>query len=195
MKVSGWVRPVLVGLLAASMVASGVGPCLGQTPAPGHTSVYVPDPSDEGNWDGTWSYQSTAMKMALWLRTRNGTTELKLKYESLHRPNTFETDWNGDATYYVGEQPATFRMHRIGGDANRIQGTWFWESQSGNSPRVENGKFTLFRALDGRTLVFRFDEFELTTTRRGQAYRSQIPPVWTFVKASKRQALWDEIPF
>jgi len=183
--------------LAAALCALALGPCLAQVGAgdPRRTSIYVPDPTNEGSWDGTWMYQSVAMKMALWMRTRKGVTEFKLRYESLQRGNAFETDWNGDASYYASEYPATFQMHRTQGDANRIEGTWFWESQSGSTLRVEKGKFRLFRALDGRTMVFRFEDFELSTSRRGQPYRSAIPPVWTFVKVSKRLALWDELPF
>ncbi len=197
MNVSGTVGRGLVFVLATSILTSFGAPCLAQGAPrpPGRIAVHLPDPSDEGTWDGTWSFQSVAMRMALWIRTRQRTIEIKLKYDGLHQPSLFETDWNGDASYYSSEHPATFRMHKTKADANRIEGTWFWESQFGNSPRVENGKFTLYRALDGRTLVFRFDDFELTTTRRGKPYRSEIPPVWTFQKVSKRQALWDEIPF
>ncbi len=184
--------------VAVTLIAVlGLTPSLGQTSSghSGQMGVYLPERTQEGDWDGTWYYTSVEMKMVLWLRTHKGKTAMKLKYESGQRPVTFETDWNGDASYYTAEKPATFQVHVTKSDPGQIEGTWFWETQYGRFPRIEQGTFVLFRALDGRTMMFKFTDFELSMSRQGQPYRSNLPPLWTFLKASKRQALWDEIPF
>lgn len=181
----------------AMIVALGVAPSLAQTTG-GHTGrlgVYVPEPTSTGTWEGTWSYNSADAKMVLWMRTHKNRTEVKLRYESGRKPLTFETDWNGDASYYTAERPATFRLHLTRSHPDRIEGTWTWDSPFGNATRNENGIFTLSRALDGRTLVFAFNEYDLSITRGARVTQSSTPPVWTFSKVSKRQALWDEIPF
>ena len=78
---------------------------------------------------------------------------------------------------------------------NDLDGTWKWDARLASSSRNETGKFTMFRALDGRTLVMEFTEYELVVIGRQKTVRSTQPPAWTFVKASKREALWDELPF
>lgn len=172
-------------------------PCLAQTHGSpgGRIEIAVPEATQAGDWDGTWFYKSAQMKMVLWMRTQKGKTELKLRYESGQRPLDFETDWKGDATYYTAERPGSFQIHLTRSDPNRMEGTWFWETPLGTAVKIEKGTFTIFRTYDGRFLAFKFNDYELNSVHQGKPYTSSMPPVWTFQKASRRQALWDELPF
>jgi hypothetical protein len=162
---------------------------------PGRIAAYAPEPTTEGIWDGTWAFQSVDSKMALWMRTKRSKTELRLRYESGIAPVGFETDWSGEAEYHAFEKPATFRIRPTLITPDRIEGTWFWDYQFRSMGRMEKGTFTLYRALDGRSLVFRFDTYEVVETHADKTRRSDTPPLWAFFKASKYHALWDELPF
>ena len=190
-------RAVLVPLLLcwlSALVPAGAGP----TPPthPGRPGVFIPEATNAGNWEGTWYFNSVDSKMALWMRTRRSKTEMKLRYDSGLAPVSFETDWSGNATYYAFEKPATFRCKLTKLTPERIEGSWSWDYQFQSMGRSEKGTFTLFRAMDGRILVFKFDTYELTETKNGATGRSNTLPAWTFAKASKfPDALWDELPF
>ena len=181
------------GLLALALSLTAAAPPTSRFP--GRVSVYVPEPTQVGNWDGTWYYASVDAKMAIWMRTRRGTPEVKLRYQSGAKDLSFETDWEGKASYYAAEKPATFEIHITRGDSSEIEGRWLWDVQFGTSGRTENGTFTLFRAQDGRIMVLKFQDYELVVTRGGKTFRTDQPPIWAFTKASKRQVLWDELPF
>jgi len=162
---------------------------------PGRIGVVAPDATSEGVWDGTWAFNSVDSKMALWMRTKRGKTEMRLRYDSGLAPVSFETDWAGNAEYHAFEKPATFRFKPTKTTADRIEGTWFWDYQFLTMGRREKGTFTLYRALDGRSLIFHFDTYEVVETHKDKTRRSDTPPLWAFFKASKYQALWDELPF
>ena len=82
-----------------------------------------------GEWPGTYLYTCRDFKLALWIRLRDGNPEIKARFLSLQAPESFETDWNGDASYYFSGLPGTFSL-RLGkrGD-RRIEGTWKRELQ------------------------------------------------------------------
>lgn len=151
--------------------------------------------TDAGVWDGTWIYVYRDGRMALWLRTREGKPELKIQFQSTATPEAFETDWNGRADYVLAGEPAVFEMAVTEGDENTLKGTWTWKVEFRTSGRSETGRFTLYRAGDGRHMVLRFDEYEKTIRKgeRGSTFKGT--PAWGFRKVSKRLALWEELPF
>lgn len=156
----------------------------------------VPARTDAGVWEGTWYYVYRDGWMAIWIRRgKDAKPEVKLRYLSLVSPEAFETDWNGKATYYLVGQPATFEIALDERTDTTIRGTWTWDVQFEDSGRTETGAFTLYRASDGRQMVLKFDRWERIIRRRDEVKRYSRPPAWTFVKASKRLVLWDEIPF
>ncbi len=156
----------------------------------------VPVRTDAGVWDGTWYYVHRDGWMAMWIRrAKDAKPEVKLQYLSLIAPEAFETDWNGKATYYLVGQPATFEIALDERTDTTIRGTWKWDVQFEDSGRTETGTFTLYRASDGRQMVLKFDRWERIIRRRDEVKRYSRPPAWTFVKASKRLVLWEEIPF
>lgn len=162
---------------------------------PGQQGVFVPVRSDEGVWDGTWYYNSIECKIVIWLRTRRGKVEARARYQGLNRPIGFESDWKGTSAYYNAEQPSLFELKFSRTTPTDLDGTWKWDTRLANSSRNEAGTFTMFRALDGRTLVVEFKEYELVMISRDKTARITQAPTWTFIKASKREALWDELPF
>jgi len=160
--------------------------------------VFVPEDTGDGVWDGTYVYSCRDFKIGLWMRTRDGKPEMKLRYQSLQAPETFETDWNTKATYYLSGQPATFGVTYASRDARRIEAAWHWDVQFADSGRTNDSTFSVFRPAGGRALVFRFRQVDQQIRGREEVKRFSInpPPVWTFSKVSKRiDVLWEELPF
>jgi hypothetical protein len=161
-------------------------------------AVAIPEETGAGVWDGAYAYLCRDFKIALWIRTRDGVPEMKLRYSSLQLPEEFETDWNGKATYYMGGNPGTFELAYKSRDAKRIEGGWHWEIQATEEGRVEDASFTAYRAGVGRSVVFKFDKFEREMRKKDAVRKIPFvpPPVWTFRKVSKRtDVLWEEFPF
>lgn len=161
-------------------------------------AVAIPEETGAGVWDGAYAYACRDFKVALWIRTRDGVPELKLRYSSLQLPEEFETDWSGKATYYMGGSPGTFELAYRSRDAKRIEGGWHWAIQSAEEGRVEDASFTAYRTGIGRSVVFKFDKFEKELRKKDVVRKipSNPPPVWTFRKVSKRtDVLWEEFPF
>lgn len=158
------------------------------------TAESVEQPTNDGSWDGTWSYVYRDGRMVMWMRTReDGTPEAKVRFQSTTGPEEFETDWSGEATYVLGGQPATFHLEIVHGDANRIEGNWLWDVQFPSAGRSERGAFTMFRTFDGRELVLRFTKYEKVVRKGGHEVHFDAPVSWSFRKVSRRQALWDEV--
>ena len=158
----------------------------------------APEETGAGIWDGAYAYACRDFKIALWIRTRDGAPEMKLRYSSLQLPEDFETDWNGKANYYMGGNPGTFEITYRSRDAKRIEGSWHWEIQSTGEGRAEDASFALYRAGVGRSAVMRFEKLEREFRKQSTVRRIPFdpPPVWTFRKVSKRtDVLWEEFPF
>ena len=161
----------------------------------GPADVAMPPRTDAGDWNGTWFYENRDLMLAMWMRTHGGKPELKLQYLSRASSEAFETDWSGKARYYIAGQPAIFEIALKRREPNQIDGTWSWDVEFADSGRIEEGSFTMFRAGNGRQLVMKFGKLERVIKRRESASRSDVTTTWAFTKVSKRQALWDEIPF
>ena len=187
------VRIVGAVIFACAVVVATGGVALAQH----RTAVRLADPTDAGRFEGTWAYANRDAKIALWLReSASGPPEVKMRYSNATTREEFETDWSGHAEYYVSGQRALFEIELTDGDANSATGTWDWVVQFSSSGREEHGRFQMHRGHDGRKLVLRFDEFERRRTS-GTDVRVNTPEHhgMTFVKASKRIVLWDELPF
>jgi len=187
-------------LFAVALVAAFSGPVLADDDKEfrtdvGRGRVFVPAPTSEGNWDGTWMYKSRDFYLALWARSVDGKPELKLQYMGLATPEAFETDWSGDAVYYVAGEQATFHLAVEEGGADRFRGRWDWDVQFQDSGRTERGSFEGYRSGDGRTLNLEFDKLERIISRLGKEKHLVASPVWSFRKVSRRLIRWDEIPF
>jgi len=153
------------------------------------------DPTAAGSFDGTWMYVNRDARYVLWARTKNGVPQVKLQYLSLASPEAFETDWDGRSEYYLAGSTVTFELKLGKRSADRIEGTWSWVLKIGASGRRETADIVIYRTAYGRSLLLDFQNFERTITREGHDTTAKLPLAWSFVKISKRELLWDEVPF
>lgn len=185
--------PVISTTLALALVL----PLLAATDAPVEPNVGVRGglPTKSGEFTGTWIYVNRDAHYALWIRTKDGKPQVKLQYQSLASPESFETDWAGRASYYMAGSPATFSLTLDDAGADAITGRWAWELSSEQTTRIENASVTLERTGYGRTLAMNFKDYRRTTTSGSQGRVLKAPVTWTWIKVSKRELLWDELPW
>lgn len=184
---------------AAVMLAPGVFAEQVKTDLPGNvndrTLIDKAEPTTAGTFEGTWLYVNRDARFALWSRMKNGTPQVKIQYQSLASPEAFETDWDGKALYYLGGHPVTFELKLGPSTADRIVGRWSWELKIGDAHRLETADIVVHRTHYGRTLLMDFQNFEKTVTKGGQDKVTKLPVVWSWIKISKRELIWDELPF
>ncbi len=162
----------------------------------GRMGLGLPAPTSKGSWEGTWIYVSRDVRMALWMRETDGKPETKFRFESmLASTETFETDWTGSTTYFVQDRPARFSFTMSEAGKDRIEGDWDWMLDMRGSSRSEKSDVEMYRAGDGRRLVMHFKNFLRTVESGGRRRIFDSPQAWTFRKLSRRQALWEELPF
>jgi len=148
-----------------------------------------------GSFEGTWLYLNRDAHFALWSRMKNGVPQVKIQYQSTASPEAFETDWDGKALYYLAGNPVTFELKLGPSTADRIVGKWFWELKVGDAHRLETADVVLHRTHYGRTMLMDFQNFEKTITHQGKDKVAKLPVVWNWIKISKRELIWDELPF
>jgi hypothetical protein len=153
----------------------------------------VQQPTEEGQWHGTWTYINRDEKMILWIDDSGDQPRVKVQYISSVTPEAFVTDWNGSVTYELAGEQATFHLDVIEGDDDRIEGNWLWDIQWTGAGRTERGVFSLYRVSDGRQLMIDFSEYDKAMRRGSKVSRYSGPASWNFKKVSKRHALWQEV--
>jgi hypothetical protein len=162
---------------------------------PANTGAYVPPPAtDEGTWDGTWYYESRDARAALWIRSAGDKVDVKMRYHSTQNSEAFLTDWDGTVKYQVRGRPAEFELDLAETTPDVLRGSWTWEVQ-GDQARKETAKVSIFRNGDGRRLTVMFEEYLRVLQVGEREMHITAPHGWTFLKASKRHVLWEEIPF
>jgi hypothetical protein len=157
--------------------------------------VQKDEPTSAGSFDGTWIYVNRDMHFALWIRTRNGVPQVKVKYQSLASPEAFESDWEGKSLYYLAGNPVDFELKLGESTSDRIVGKWTWVLTVGNSLRRETADIEMYRTVYGRTLLMDFGNYEKTITSDGKSKIFQAPVVWNWAKISNRELLWEELPY
>lgn len=155
----------------------------------------VAEKVSSGEWDGTWYYVNRNYRLAMWIRTVGGKPECKVRLMSLFAPEGFETDWKGFAEYSTRHRPGRFHFEIKEAGGDEISGDWLWDLQFPDSGRREEARFLMHRTGIGRSFSLQFLDLS-RTMRRGEVERTyNAPRAWTFLKASNRQVLWDELPF
>jgi len=157
--------------------------------------IHRDDPTTNGSFEGTWWYINRDSRFAIWIRMKDGVPQVKLQYQSLANPEAFETDWDGKALYYLGERPVTFELKLTERTADRIQGKWSWVLDGGIAQRRETADVVIYRTGFGRALQIDFQNFERVIYTGVKNKIMRTPMVWSFDKTSKRELLWDELPF
>jgi hypothetical protein len=181
-------------LLAAALTGGAV---LAEIPQPQgqRTGVRGGEITTSGTFDGTWIYANRDAHFALWIRTKDGKPQVRLQYQSLAGPEAFETDWAGRATYYMAGKPASFALTLASAEPDAIAGHWDWELSTGSSARHETAGVTLQRTGYGRTLQMDFKDYQRTISSGPKGNLLKAPMTWTWIKVSKRELLWDELPW
>ena len=193
-------RPTLVSIAILLLLAAGSALASEEnTKLPGMGTdtmgLKKADPTTAGEFDGTWMYVNRDARYAMWIRTKDGARQVKIQYQSLAGPEAFETDWTGKTTYYLAGNPVTFDLGVVSSDADKITGTWNWVFEFGRSGRRETANLVLQRTGYGRNLLMDFRDFQRTITRDGENQIFKVPTAWNWIKVSKRELLWDELPF
>ena len=184
-----------VSALLAAMPASAQSERETFHPLFGRSDVAIPLPTDDGVWGGTWFYVNRDIRMALWIRPGEDHPKVKVQFLRSGLHERFTTDWDGHVEFKAEGAPGIFTLGVTDGDDNRISATWDWDLQFADSGRTEKGTVQIYRTGDGRLMVFMFEDVE-RKIRRGQRFQEYpLNQVWTFRKASKREVLWDELPF
>jgi hypothetical protein len=157
--------------------------------------IHRDDPTTNGSFEGTWWYVNRDSRFAIWIRMKDGAPQVKVQYQSLSNPEAFESDWDGKALYYLGEHPVTFELKLTERTADRIQGKWSWVLDAGPAHRRESADVVVYRTGYGRELQIDFQNFERVIYTGVKNKIMRTPMVWGFDKVSKRELLWDELPF
>jgi hypothetical protein len=195
------VRRLLCAVAACSILIAALampGPASAQSPS-GYgtrTKVSIPDRTDAGAWYGTWYYVSRDRQMALWIRHEDGIPQVKMGLRELKRGgDSFTTDWNGLAEYGGPGKAGTFTLTFDEQDENTLNGSWVWETRTASGTRTETADVTIFRAGWGRQLVWKVTNVQMQFPGDDEPSSKGPDRVWTFRKASRREALWGELPF
>jgi hypothetical protein len=160
----------------------------------GRTTVAAPERTDAGDWAGTWFYVNKRRKMALWMRIEEGTPEFKLRVQE--KGQNVTTDWEGQSSYDDGGRSGEFSTTVDQRDENTISGSWVWTLGKPEHGWKTTADFTMYRTGHGRQLVMRIEKWHREYWgSRSPADMDTKFQVWTFQKASRRQALWGELPF
>jgi hypothetical protein len=165
------------------------------TPDPGKAKVMMASPVNEGTFDGTWMYVNRDAHFAMWIKTEGGKPQMRIQYQSIATPEAFETDWSGKSNYYLSGNPVTFEFKLGESDTNRITGSWLWDFETDLHGRKETADIVLQRTGFGRTMLMAFNNFEKTMRRNGDARVFKLPVAWNWTKISKRELLWNELPW
>jgi len=190
-------RTIAIAAVAGLALATPTGEEKTNLPGIGteRQAVKKPEPTSAGAFDGTWMYVNRDMRFVMWARTKNGVPQLKLQFQSLANPEAFETDWDGKAVYYLAGTPVNFELKLGSANADQILGAWSWTLRLEGTGRVETADVVVYRTENGRTLLMDFQNYKKVITKNGKDHVVQMPIVWTWVKISKRELLWDELPF
>ncbi len=186
-------RTTLYRLVVLVILVLCAGPALAQMKM--RQAVNQPVPTDKGVWDGTYFHVNRDAQMGLWVRTVDGAPVFRLQYFGVGTNEQFATEWDGHSDYTVKGAPGRFDLVVEEGDAVSARGRWSWVLEFADSGRTEEGQVKIYRTGDGRQLVFDFQEFMRTIRRGDQVNHYPAPQVLTFRKISKRELLWDELPF
>ena len=187
-------RVLVCALVLAAVATPGLLPAQTESPFYGRTQLTRPERTDAGDWYGTWYYISRSRKMALWIRTKDGQPEVKLRLQERASSRlSFTTDWDTRADYNHSGVQGQFSLDIENRDENTITGKWIWDSRTSAGGSGEAAEFTIYRSGYGRQLVMHLQNVEHKQVSRTVQRLPEL--VWTFKKASRRTALWGELPF
>ena len=182
------VRTALTLLLAGFVV-----PAMAQN-YPGRPGMRIPERTEAGQFDGTWYYVMRDAQVCVWLRDAKDGFEIKLRYLDTSTAESFETDWQGQASYRFANKPAKFSFELVDRTEQKLHGRWNWELGEGELRRTETAWVSIYRTGDGRALVMNFEDMERFHGGVVGSYMAYVQ-LWTLRKASHNIRRWEELPF
>lgn len=161
----------------------------------GRVAIAPPEPTEAGEWAGTYFYVSARQRMAVWAKEENGKPLLMLRIDEGPGGNAFTVDWNGVGEYERAGRKGRFEITIDEADANVILGSWRWVVTMADSTQTETADFRIYRSGFGRQMIWDITDLkrEFTGKFRGPPQLDHI--VWSLQKASRGMATWAELPF
>jgi len=189
--------PLLIAVVVSGTVGFPASEVKTNLPGAGTDAVAImkSDATNAGSFDGTWMYVNRDSHFAMWIRTKNGKRQVRVQYQSLASPEAFETDWDGKSVYYMAGKAITFDLTLLKTDAAQMTGTWSWIAQLDNAARKESADLVIYRTGYGHTLNMDFENYTMTLMRGGTERKVTTPTTWSWTQISKRELLWQELPF
>lgn len=167
----------------------------GSAPSKAQGVRVIPAKTEEGIFTGTWYYIDREKRFAFFIKEEDGYNLLKIRWK-MRGGEEFETDWNGKCQYmYKGYEGKANLVISNPGDKNELKGEWEWTYSTDTITRIERSKFTLYRAEDGRKLVWMLPDFERVIQNGDQSKKYSYEDLHIFRKASDRIVDWEDIPF
>lgn len=187
-------------VLVVPTLAQGQAPA--QAPAPrGAVKLEIPPAVSAGRFEGTWYRVEAGMKQGLVLRRVNGAWQARFYWET--RDNfELDTNWESHHAFTYRGLPGTIELTSLPERSTPDRLVFRYDRQqkgANNAELHESGEVALYRAVDGRTLVWLVEPLRTVVSIPDPIapYEAAEPreetKVWIFMKAAERELLWDEI--
>lgn len=155
----------------------------------------IPAKTEEGIFTGTWYYIDRDMQFAFFIKEEEGQNKIKIRWK-MRSGEEFETGWDGRCQYMFRgyEGKANLKISNPH-DKNELKGDWEWIYTTDTMTRTERAAFTIYRAEDGRKLVWMLPDFERIIQGEKKSKIYAYEDMHIFRKVSDRIVDWDDIPF
>lgn len=190
----------LAAILAACAALGG--PADAQAPAARAAGrLEIPPPVGEGRFEGTWYRVEMGMKQGLALRRVNGAWQARFFWET-NENFSIDTRWESVHTFSYRGRPGTLELSYVADRSTpeRLVFRYDRRQEGGKGSELhESGTLALYRAVDGRTLVWLIDPLRTVISIPDPIapYEAAEPrdetKAWIFMKAAERELQWDEI--
>ncbi len=155
----------------------------------------IPPPTERGKFSGTWFYVDRDKRFVFFIKEIEGKNKIKIKWVK-DSGEMFETDWNGKCQYKFAGYDAHVTMEISNPeDKNLLKGKWSWQYLTDSMERAEQASFHIYRAEDGRKLVWILPDFEQTIKRGEKSKVYSYKDMHILRKVSDRIVNWGDIPF
>ncbi len=155
----------------------------------------IPAKTEEGSFAGTWFYIDRDKRFAFFIKEEDGNNMLKVRWK-MRGGEEFETGWDGKCQYmYKGYEGKASLVISNPKDRNELKGEWEWTYATDTMTRIERSNFTIYRAEDGRKLVWMLPDFERIIQSGEQSKKHSYEDMHIFRKISDRIVDWEDIPF
>jgi hypothetical protein len=155
----------------------------------------IPTKTEEGTFAGTWYYIDRDKRFVFFIEEEKGKNKIKIRWKS-REGEEFETGMDGKCQYmYKGyEGKVTLKISNPK-DKNELKGEWEWIYTADTMTRIERSTFTIYRAEDGRKLVWMLSDFERIIQSGEQSKKYGYEDMHILRKVSDRIVDWEYLPF